>query len=53
MYWSCLNPCLERTKENTTECSDECEEKVAKYAMEKYGLTEEQALLCMHLSGPA
>ena len=53
MYWSCLNSCIERMKGHATECSDECEEKVAKYGMEKYGLAKEQALLCMHLSGPA
>ena len=53
MYWSCLNPCTERMKGHVAKCSGECEEKVAKYGMEKYGLTNEQALLCMHLSGSA
>jgi len=52
IYWSCLNPCTERMKGHVAKCSGECE-KVAKYGMEKYDLTNEQALLCMHLSGSA
>jgi len=63
MYWSCTVACekyaeklkedKEKFKEVLLNCPHKCEEKVVKYGMEKYGLTEEQALLCAHLSGPA
>ncbi len=64
LYWTCIKACekyAEEFKEDkekfrrivVEECPNKCEEKVAKYGMERYGLTEKQALLCMHLSGPA
>jgi len=65
MYWACWKACekhAERLKEVDRRrwekmvhggCTDECEGRIKKYALERYGLSEEEAWLCMHLSGPA
>jgi len=65
MYWACWRACeeyAERLREVDRKewekmvlegCTSECEGRIMKYALERYGLGEEEARLCMHLSGPA
>jgi len=65
MYWACWRACeeyAERLKEVDRGrwekmvhggCTDECEERIKRYALERFGLGEEEAWLCMRFSGPA
>jgi hypothetical protein len=65
MYWTCWRACVEHAERLRVVdrgeyerlvhggCSSECEGRIVKYALERYGLGEEEAILCMHLSGPA
>jgi hypothetical protein len=52
VYWSCLDSCA-RERGGAMECINKCMEEVVKHGMEKYGLNERQARLCVYMMGPA